>query len=55
VLRNSFVCSVVLEAQTISRRVSPTDIAPTIAAYLSVKYPSSSVGTPLAEVLVGGH
>jgi predicted AlkP superfamily pyrophosphatase or phosphodiesterase len=44
-----------LEAQTISRRVSPTDIAPTIAAYLSIKYPSSSVGTPLAEVLVGGH
>ncbi len=37
--------------QTVSRRVSPTDIAPTIAAYLGIKYPSSCVGTPLAEVL----
>jgi hypothetical protein len=42
-----------LEAQTISRRVSPTDIAPTIAAYLGIKYPSGSLGTPLAEVLGG--
>jgi predicted AlkP superfamily pyrophosphatase or phosphodiesterase len=42
-----------LEPQTISRRVSPTDIAPTIAAYLGIKHPSGSVGTPLAEVLDG--
>jgi predicted AlkP superfamily pyrophosphatase or phosphodiesterase len=42
-----------LEPQTVSRRVSPTDIAPTIAAYLGIKYPSGSVGTPLAEVLDG--
>ena len=42
-----------LEPKTISRRVSPTDIAPTIAAYLGVKYPSGSVGTPLAQVLGG--
>ncbi len=40
-----------LEPRTVSRRVSPTDIAPTIAAYLGIKYPSGSVGTPLAEVL----
>jgi predicted AlkP superfamily pyrophosphatase or phosphodiesterase len=40
-----------LEPQTLSRRVAPTDIAPTIAAYLGIKYPSGSVGTPLAEVL----
>jgi predicted AlkP superfamily pyrophosphatase or phosphodiesterase len=40
-----------LAPQTISRRVSPTDIAPTLAAYLRIKYPSGSVGTPLAEVL----
>jgi hypothetical protein len=33
--------------------VSPTDIAPTIAAYLGIKYPSGSVGTPLEEVLEG--
>jgi len=42
-----------LEHRTVSRRVSPTDIAPTIAAYLGIKYPSGSVGTPLAEVLGG--
>ena len=40
-----------LEARQVSRPVSPTDIAPTIAAYLGIKYPSSSVGTPLEEVL----
>jgi len=40
-----------LEPQTISRRVSPVDIAPTIATYLGIKYPSGSVGTPLPEVL----
>jgi arylsulfatase A-like enzyme len=42
-----------LEAQSVSRRVASTDIAPTIAAYLGIKYPSGSVGTPLAEVLGG--
>ena len=42
-----------LDAQTISRRVAPTDIAPTLAAYLGIKAPSGSVGTPLAEVLGG--
>jgi predicted AlkP superfamily pyrophosphatase or phosphodiesterase len=42
-----------VEPRTVSRPVSPTDIAPTIAAYLGVKYPSGSVGTPLAEVLEG--
>jgi hypothetical protein len=38
-------------AQTISRLVSPTDIAATIAAYLGIKPPSGSVGVPLVEVL----
>lgn len=38
-------------AQTIARRVAPTDIAPTISAYLGIKFPSGSVGTPLTEVL----
>ncbi len=42
-----------LDPRTVSRRVSPADIAPTIAAYLGIKYPSGSVGTPLAEVLEG--
>jgi arylsulfatase A-like enzyme len=39
--------------RTVSRPVSPTDIAPTIAAYLNIKYPSGSVGTPLPEVFAG--
>jgi predicted AlkP superfamily pyrophosphatase or phosphodiesterase len=37
-------------AQTITRRVAPSDIAPTIAAYLNIKYPSGSIGNPLEEV-----
>jgi len=40
-------------AQVIGRRVAPTDIAATIAAYLGVKPPSGSVGTVLTEVLKG--
>jgi len=38
-------------AQIIGRRVAPTDIAPTVTAYLGVKPPSGSVGRVLAEVL----
>ena len=38
-------------AQTISQPVGPQDIAATIAAYLEIKPPSGSVGTPLVEVL----
>jgi len=38
-------------ARRIGRRVAPTDIAPTIAAYLGVKPPSGAVGTVLTEVL----
>jgi len=38
-------------AQVIGRRVAPTDIAPTIAAYLGVKPPSGSVGHVLTEVM----
>jgi predicted AlkP superfamily pyrophosphatase or phosphodiesterase len=40
-----------VSAQRVARRVAPTDIAPTIAAYLGVKPPSGSVGTVLTEVL----
>jgi hypothetical protein len=40
-----------MPAQKIGRRVAPTDIAATIAAYLGVKPPSGSVGTVLTEVL----
>lgn len=39
-----------IPAQKIDRRVSPTDIAPTIANYLGIKYPSGSIGDPLIEV-----
>lgn len=38
-------------AQTIERRVSPTDIAPTISSYLGIKFPSGSIGDPLKEVI----
>jgi predicted AlkP superfamily pyrophosphatase or phosphodiesterase len=41
-----------IPAQTINRRVSPTDIAPTIAKYLNIKFPSGSIGDPLEEVLI---
>ncbi len=40
-----------IPAQTVSRRVATTDVAPTIAAYLGIKPPSGSVGDPLEEVL----
>lgn len=39
------------KAQRISRLVSTVDIAPTLAAILSIKYPSATVGQPLAEAL----
>ena len=38
-------------AGTIHRTVHPTDVAPTLSAYLGIKPPSSSVGEPLKEVL----
>lgn len=41
----------VLPAAKIDRPVTPYDIAPTLAAYLNVKPPSGSIGTPLSEVL----
>ena len=40
-----------LQAVTVSRTVTPYDIAPTLAAYLGVKPPSGSIGMPLPEVL----
>ena len=41
-----------LSPATVNRPVTPYDIAPTLAAYLGVKPPSGSIGTPLSEVLV---
>lgn len=40
-----------IKARTVSRRVGPEDIAPTVAAYLRVKPPSGSIGEVLTEVL----
>jgi len=40
-----------LPAVRVSRPVTPYDIAPTLAAYLSVKPPSGAIGVPLQEVL----
>ena len=40
-----------LPTVTVSRPITPYDIAPTLAAYLSVKPPSGSIGMPLPEVL----
>jgi len=39
-----------LRPQSISRAVTPYDIAPTLAALLGVKPPSASIGNPLPEV-----
>ena len=38
-------------AQTITRPVATNDIAPTLATYLHIKFPSGSIGNPLEEVL----
>ena len=40
-----------LPAVTVSRTVTPYDIAPTLAAYLGMKPPSGAIGMPLQEVL----
>jgi len=40
-----------LPAVKVNRPVTPYDIAPTLAAYLNVKPPSGTIGTPLPEVL----
>lgn len=40
-----------LSPAKVSRAVTPYDIAPTLAAYLSVKPPSGAIGNPLTEVL----
>ncbi len=40
-----------LQAQTVDRRVQTVDVAATLAAFLSIKPPSGSVGIPLTEVL----
>ena len=43
-----------LKAATVSRPITPYDVAPTLASFLGVKPPSGAIGNPLVEV-VGGH
>jgi len=40
-----------IEAGKIVRRVETVDVAPTIAAYLAIRYPSGARGKPLAEIV----
>ncbi len=40
-----------IEPQRVNRLVHPADVAPTLAAFLGIKPPSSAVGRPLEEVL----
>jgi hypothetical protein len=40
-----------LKARTVSRPVTPYDVAPTLANYLGVKPPSGAIGNPLVEVV----
>ena len=40
-----------LKAKTVSRAITPYDVAPTLANYLGVKQPSATIGRPLLEVL----
>jgi arylsulfatase A-like enzyme len=38
-------------ARTVHRRVHPSDVAPTLSAFLGVKPPAAARGKPLVEVL----
>ncbi len=40
-----------LKPATISRAITPYDVAPTLADYLGVKPPSGAIGNPLGEIL----
>ncbi len=40
-----------LKPKSVSRAVTPYDIAPTLAAWLGVKLPSAAIGNPLPDVL----
>jgi predicted AlkP superfamily pyrophosphatase or phosphodiesterase len=40
-----------LQPATVSRAITPYDIAPTLANYLGIKQPSAAIGVPLVEVL----
>jgi hypothetical protein len=40
-----------LQAEKVSRAITPYDIAPTLSALLGVKPPSAAIGNPLPEIL----
>jgi predicted AlkP superfamily pyrophosphatase or phosphodiesterase len=40
-----------LKARSVSREITPYDIAPTLATLLGIKLPSAAIGKPLPEVL----
>ena len=40
-----------VKSATLSRAITPYDIAPTLANYLGIKQPSATIGKPLLEVL----
>ena len=40
-----------IQPATVSRPITPYDVAPTLANYLGVKPPSGAVGNPLVEVV----
>jgi len=40
-----------LQPQTVTREITPYDIAPTLANYFGIKPPSAAIGNPLSEVL----
>jgi len=40
-----------LQARTVSREITPYDVAATLASFLGVKPPSGSIGNPLVEVV----
>jgi len=44
-----------LKASSVSRPVTPYDVAPTLANYLGVKPPSASIGNPLTEIVPAGR
>ena len=46
----TFIAGANVEPQTIHRLVHSVDVAPTLAAFLGIKPPSSAVGQPLQEV-----
>jgi phosphoglycerol transferase MdoB-like AlkP superfamily enzyme len=39
-----------LKPVTVSRSITPYDVAPTLAGFLGIKPPSAAIGNPLPEI-----